>query len=185
MPRAALRATVGPPAGPVSRRLDFRPIGLWDIPEIVALHREPRITAMLVDDIPDDIVKAHLVVAWNAPFAAAGFGTFAVRRRGEPALIGLFSLTPYKNDVALLELGGKLTPSAWGGRIAIEAGAAMIDHAFDALGRDRLVSAIDPAQRSAAAALRRLGFTEDGEDRLLDRPVIRFSLIRSAFRPYR
>ncbi|RVT93296.1 GNAT family N-acetyltransferase [Sphingomonas crocodyli] len=159
------------PVDLTTRRLTLRPIGAADLFAIAALHADPRVAHQLVDGVPDDGLKALQFLRWNAPLRDAGIGTFAVRRHGEVDLIGLFSLTPFRDDPALLELGGKLAPSAWRGGLAVEAGAAMIDHAIGTLGRDRLVSAFHPDHRAVPFSLARLGFVDAGRDTLFGRDV--------------
>jgi RimJ/RimL family protein N-acetyltransferase len=168
-------------ARPTSSRLVYDPIAIDDLPAIVALHQDPRITTLLVDGVPDTLAKAFRFLDWNRPMAARGFGTFAVRRSGDEALIGLFSLTPFDGDDDLLELGGKLACTAWRGGLAVEAGAAMIAHAFGPLSRDRLVSAFDPAHRAAPASLARLGFVPAGQVSLFDRDVALMELMRAGW----
>ena len=165
-----------------SPRLALRPIEAGDVDAIAALHADPRVAGQLVDGVPDTPDKARIFLAWNRPLAARGMGTFAVRRRGSEALIGLYSLTPFEGGEAILEFGGKLARSAWGGGIALEAAAAVIDHAFDTLDHDRLISAFDPANRSARAALAKLGFEPAGSGTLYGRPVDRMVLNRDEWR---
>jgi len=164
-----------------TERLLLRPIAAEHREAIAALHADRRVAAQLVDGIPDTPAKADVLLRWNAPMAAHGYGTFAVHRLGSTALIGLFSLTPFDGDETRLELGGKLLPSAWRGGLALEAAAALIDHAFGTLGRDRLVSAFHPDHRSAPASLGRLGFVAEGEGLLFGRPVRIMGLSRDAW----
>lgn len=138
-------------------RLVLRSVVSADIDDIIALHADPRVTPMLLDGIPSTPAIARLFVDWAATHAPHGYGTFAARRRKTDAFQGLFSLTPFEGT-GDLELGGKLSPQAWGRDLAVEAGAALIDHAFGALARDRLVSATHPDNRAAIGVLARLGF---------------------------
>lgn len=172
------------PAGPrlVGPRLELRPIDDGDLPAIAALHREPRVTRLLVDGIPDTVPKARIFLDWNAQFQPAGLGNFAVFRLGEPGLAGLYSLVPFANDEAVLEFGGKLHPRHWRGGLALEAARLLIGHAFGELGRDRLVSAVHPDNRSAALALTRLGFERAGADELFGNPVLLMELRRARWR---
>jgi RimJ/RimL family protein N-acetyltransferase len=161
------------------RRIGLSPIAPTDRVAIALLHIDPRVTGLLVDGIPDTPRKVDAMLRWNAPLAARGIGTFAIRRHGDPALLGLASLVPYGNGGDALELGVRLSPRAWGGGIAVEAAALLIDHAFGVLAHDRLVMAIDPSNRSARFGARRLGFRADGQDILFGRPVERLGLHRA------
>ncbi|MBA2934185.1 GNAT family N-acetyltransferase [Sphingomonas sp. CGMCC 1.13654] len=165
----------------LSKRLLLRPIAAEHREAIAALHADPRVAAQLVDGIPDTPGKADLFLRWNAPMAARGHGTFAVHRRDSAELIGLFSLTPFDGDEDALELGGKLFPSAWRGGLAVEAAAALIDHAFGTLDRARLVSAFHPDHRSAPASLARLGFAWERDGTLFGRPVRIMRLTRDGW----
>lgn len=165
----------------LSPRLLLRPIAAEHREAIAALHADRRVVAQLVDGIPDTPAKADVMLRWNAPMAARGYGTFAVHHRGSAEMIGLFSLTPYDGDADLLELGGKLLPSAWRGGLALEAAAALINHAFGTLGRERLASAFHPDHRSAPASLARLGFVAEREGMLFGRPVRIMGLSRDAW----
>lgn len=160
-------------------RLELRPIDMGDLAGIAALHGDPRVTRMLVDGIPDTIEKAAIFVRWNEPMRAAGMGTFGVRRHESAELIGLFSLAPFDPDPTRLEFGGRLRPDSWRGGIADEASRTLIDHAFGELGRDEVVSAFDPGNRSAAAILSRLGFRREGEGVLFERPVTIMALAKA------
>lgn len=166
-----------------SRRLELRPIGMADLAEIAALHGDRRVTRMLVDGIPDTGPKAAIFVQWNEPLREAGMGTFGVRRHGSAALIGLFSLAPFDPEPARLEFGGRLRPDSWRGGVADEVSRTLIDYAFDGLRRTEVVSAFDPANRSAQAILTRLGFRGEGEGALFGRPVTIMALTRADRKP--
>lgn len=177
----AVRASSPEDVGPLpltSARLEFRPIEAADMHAIAALHADDRVARQLVDGIPDTPGKALVFILWNQPMRRKGYGTFAVRRRGETQLIGLFSLTPFKDDDSVLELGGKLHPSAWRGGLAIEAGATMVEYAFTGLGRDRLISAFHPENRSVPVALTRLGFAAAASTELFGKQVSTMTLAR-------
>jgi len=163
-------------------RLELRPIGMGDLAGIAALHGDARVTRMLVDGIPDTVEKAAIFVRWNEPMRVAGMGTFAVRRHGSEELLGLFSLAPFDPEPSRLEFGGRLRPDSWRGGIADEASRILIDFAFDHLGRREVVSAFDPANRSAGAILSRLGFRTEGAGELFGRPVTLMALDRDDWR---
>lgn len=165
----------------LTKRLLLRPIATEHREAIAALHADGRVVAQLVDAIPDTPGRADTLLRWNAPMAAQGYGTFAVHHLESAEVIGLFSLTPFEGDENLLELGGKLRPDAWRGSLAIEAAAALIDHAFGTLDREQLVSAFHPEHRSAPASLGRLGFGDTREATLFGRPVRIMSLNRSTW----
>ncbi len=167
---------------PSSRRLDFRLTAADDLTFIAELHADLRVSRQLIDGVPDTIAKARIFLDWTQRFDPTGYGTWVVSRRADDKAAGLFSLIPFNDDPDVLELGGKMHPDHWGGRLAVEGGQALVRHAFETLDRDRLVSAIHPENRSAAGALRLLGFAAQGQSVVFGRPVMLMALHRSARR---
>lgn len=165
---------------PASRRLRFDLAGDDDAAFVAHLHADKRVARQLVDGVPDTEPKARIFLAWSRQFDMTGYGNWIVRHAGTGKPIGLFSLIPFDNDPLLLELGGKLVPSAWGGGLALEAGRAVIEHGLDALDRDHLVSAVHPDNRSATRALLALGFEPAGRREVFGREVSLLSLSRQA-----
>lgn len=156
-----------------SRRTILTPVGVSDAHDIVALHRDPRVVAQLIDGIPDEPWKVGVYLDWSAKLQARGIGPWTARRQGDGRFLGLYTLTPFNDgDDALLEFGGRLARAAWPGGLSVEAGAALIDHAFGALGRRELVSAHHPENRAAAAALARLGFANPASETVFGRSAI-------------
>lgn len=142
-----------------TRRIVLTPCATGDFDDIVALHRDPRVIAFLIDGLPDDARKAAIYLDWAAALHARGIGPWTARRRSDGVFLGLFTLTPYVDgDDALLELGGRLARAGWAGELAVEAGAALIDHAFGDLGRTALVSLHHPDNPTVPTILGRFGF---------------------------
>ncbi|WP_185965026.1 GNAT family N-acetyltransferase [Glacieibacterium frigidum] len=157
----------------LSRRTVLTPVGVHDAGDIIALHRDPRVVAQLIDGIPDEPWKVSIYLDWAAKLHARGIGPWAARRQGDGRFLGLYTLTPFNDgDDDLLEFGGRLARAAWPGGLSVEAGAALIDHAFEGLGRRELVSAHHPDNRAAAAALARLGFGNPAPETVFGRSAI-------------
>ncbi|MBV7256946.1 GNAT family N-acetyltransferase [Pacificimonas sp. WHA3] len=139
-------------------RLILRAFVPGDRRDILALHNDPRVTAMLIDSVPDRPEIAHIYQVWAE-------GLYA---RGEPGplhasladcgeFVGSFSLVR-DEDSGLLELGGRLFPKYWGSGLAFEGGRALVDEAFGARGESALVSLGHPDNRAIDFVLARLGF---------------------------
>lgn len=161
-------------------RLALAPLTLADVADIAALHADPRVARYLLDGVPQTPAQARAFIAWSQRFYADGHGTWAARRLDSGAFVGLFSLVPFEG-LDELELGGKLAPAAWGRGLALEAGAALIDHAFGRLAQATLVSAYHPHNRPVAAILAELGFTHVGEASVFGRPARLARLTRAAW----
>ena len=89
-----------------------------------------------------------------------GFWRIESRQRG--AFYGLAALIemPTGDDV---ELAYRLVQAAWGQGIAAEAGAALLDFAFQTLRLPRVVAVTYPENRASQRVLEKLGFTVHGE----------------------
>lgn len=161
-------------------RLSLARLTPADAADVAVLHADPRVAAQLLDGVPQTPEHAHIFIEWAAAHYAHGYGTFAARRLNDGVFIGLFSLVPMEAS-GELELGGKLARAGWGRGLALEAGAALTAHAFGALGRDSLVSAIHPENRAARAVLLQLGFAPAGEADVFGSPALLYRLRRSGW----
>ena len=196
---AACMTAPAPPFPPApwqaSTRLRLREFAAHDVDDLVRMHRDPRVRAQLVDDLPlDDATTASRFVAGLQRFYRqhAGQGIWCAERAVPPdadslaearaahaagdisdellALVaapdwrfaGWFSLVPVKDDVTEVEIGARLQPDAWGGALALDGGAWLLERAFADPARTRVFGYCDPANRSAAHCLRVLGFSATG-----------------------
>ncbi len=109
--------------------------------------------------------------AWRALAGAIGhwglrgYGTWAVERKADRALIGRVGLI-HPEGWPALELGWTLGRPYWGRGYAAEAAAAALDYAFLTQAVDRMISLIDPQNTASQAVAVRIGETK-GELRKL------------------
>jgi len=86
------------------------------------------------------------------------------------------------------ELGYWLAEPQWGKGFGTEAASAVTDHAFTAMGRDRMVASYHLGNDGSRRILLGLGFRETGEDvafsraRAAEVPIMRLDLTRQAWR---
>jgi RimJ/RimL family protein N-acetyltransferase len=100
----------------------------------------------------------------GARFAAHGFGLWAVERRAERDFIGFVGLqriTWAAPFTPATEIGWRLARAAWGAGYATEAARAVVDHAFDELDLEELVSVTVPANARSRAVMERIGMVHD------------------------
>lgn len=118
------------------------------LPEL-ALHDSDSLHSVLSDPVamqyypkPFDRDMTKGWIEWSLRnYADHGFGLWAVIHRGHERLIGDCGLTIQQIDgVGELEIGYHILRSYWGQGLATEAAIACRDHAFDNLGRQRVVS---------------------------------------------
>lgn len=160
-----------------TRRLRLRGLRYADLFDLQRLGRDERVSQALLDAPVDDIAGAcALVDTANRVYRdKPGLGVW--RADDDRGFIGFFSLMA-ELDPDEVEIGTRLLPRAWGRGYALEAGAALCEHAFGALRLPALIGLCDPRNRSVPPLLMRLGFVADGETEQFGNPALRFRLRR-------
>ena len=105
----------------------------------------------------------------------SGFGPWAFVLDDE--FIGWGGLQPEGDDV---DLGLVLSRKHWGAGPVLY--RRILTYAFEELDVDSVIALLPPS-RTRVAALRRLGFREDGEILIEDQRFVRYRLLRSDRRP--
>jgi RimJ/RimL family protein N-acetyltransferase len=108
-----------------------------------------------------------------------GYGTWAVERRADGAVLGRAGLWNPEGWPAL-EVGWTLARHAWGHGYATEAARAAIEWTWSELGAPRLISLIAPENARSIRVAERLGMHLDRDGNVLGRPVRIYALDRPA-----
>ncbi|WP_380157317.1 GNAT family N-acetyltransferase [Kineococcus sp. R86509] len=104
------------------------------------------------------------------------FGLSAVERREDGRFLGftgLHHMRWYPDDV---EIGWRLSRSAWGQGFATEAASMWVGYARDVLRLRRLISIIHPDNAASFAVARKLGMTEGWRGDSEERPHVVMTL---------
>jgi RimJ/RimL family protein N-acetyltransferase len=148
-------------------RLDLAPIGMSDSAALLHVFRDADVRRYLLDgkSVSADWVTAE-IRASERRFGRGGAGLWAVRRLGDPSIIGFVGFREFFDPPELQLLYG-LLPDHWGRGLATEAAAAACRFAFETLGWTEVRAAIDVPNTASGAVLERLGFrlertTDDG-----------------------
>ncbi|MQA81166.1 MAG: GNAT family N-acetyltransferase [Streptosporangiales bacterium] len=131
-----------------------------------ALNADPEVTEYLAgaltraqsDDLVDRIEKG---------FAERSFGLWAVEVRATGEFVGFTGLSVPSFEAHFtpaVEIGWRLTRSAWGLGYATEAARASLAHGFIAAGLDEVVSFTTRTNVRSRAVMERLGMTRDPAD---------------------
>lgn len=171
-----------------SARLQLREYGPGDRDDLIALHREPRVREWLMDDFPLDrpeVAQQFLDRIAGFYRRHEGLGIWHASRveGGRRDAIGWFSLMPDQttapaspdDPVTVAELGARLLPTAWGGSLSLEGGAALLAWGFERLGLARITAYCHPRQRSARLVLLALGFEPAGLQAYCGHPACAFA----------
>ncbi|HWO23822.1 MAG TPA: GNAT family N-acetyltransferase [Kofleriaceae bacterium] len=141
---------------PPTARLAFRCWSPGDLPLARRLFGDPRVTALVGGPFDDAAVAARLEVELSNQ-RDHGISYWPIALHGGPE-IGCCGLKPRDPPRRVYEFGFYLLPPWWGQGLATEAGAAVIAHAFDALGAPALFAGHHPENAGSRRALEKLGF---------------------------
>ena len=151
----------------ITPRLRLRAWREEDREPLAAMSADPEVMQFfpgLLDRAASDALYDRIV----AHEAAHGFGLWAVEiaERGLPfaGFIGLVRCNFDAHFTPAIEIGWRLCRAAWGGGYATEGARAALDHGFDVLGADEIVSLTVPANRRSRAVMERLGMHRDPAD---------------------
>ena len=100
----------------------------------------------------------------DAGLEANGFGIWALEELRSGTLIGFAGLARVSflaHFTPAVEVGWRLTPSAWGQGFATEAATAALDYAFTTIRLAEVVSFTTTANRRSIAVMERLAMTHD------------------------
>jgi [ribosomal protein S5]-alanine N-acetyltransferase len=146
-----------------TQRLRLRRLRPSDEPDLIALDSDPDVMRYVgsppgVKSPDETLERVRQRIA--ADHGLMGF--WRVESRAGGTFYGLAALIrmPAGDDV---ELAYRLTPTAWGQGIAAEAGAALVEHAFRALGLPRVVAVTYPDNRASQRVLEKIGFRRQGD----------------------
>ncbi len=95
----------------------------------------------------------------------------AIDRASDKRFIGWCGVTRWKPEYRSAAMGYCLDEHAWGRGYATEAGLALLQWAFDALGLNRVQAEVDTRNAASARVLEKLGFLREGtlrEDCIVD-----------------
>jgi RimJ/RimL family protein N-acetyltransferase len=144
-----------------TERLVLRPLALSDLEALALLHAEPSFwrypfgRGWTRDETASFLERT--IARYDDPGLAVS--AVVVRETGELAgWAGLSVPTFLPEILPAVEVGWRLGERYRGRGYATEAGRAWIDHGFDALALDRIVSIYEPENVASRAVMDRLGF---------------------------
>jgi RimJ/RimL family protein N-acetyltransferase len=106
-----------------------------------------------------------------------GFGLWAVEEKRTGSLVGRVGCWQPEGWPGF-EVGWTLRRQFWGKGFATEAALRAVDFAFNSLGRERVISLIQPENSASIAVALRLGMSFDGYTQVVSRPVLVYGLDR-------
>ena len=139
----------------------------------VRMNADPRVMEFFAglrsrqeSDARVDRIEAH--------FREHGFGLWAAELRRGDAFIGFIGLDTPSFEAAFtpcVELGWRLAAEYWGRGLATEGAQAVVQHAFQTLALDELVSTTVPANTRSRRVMEKLGMRHNPADDF-DHPLL-------------
>lgn len=162
-----------------TERLHLRPFTAADQDAIHAVYADPDVMRHVGHGAHQTMAEtANALRIYGEVLGRRGYSFLAVTERDGGALIGDGGLHPLGGEGPDIELGYTLARSAWGRGYATELGRALIGHAFDVLGADRVVAQVEPANAASRHVLEKLGMTEREQRMAYGRPHLMYAVER-------
>ena len=142
-----------------TQRLGFREWTMQDIPLAISLWGDVMVTN-LIDargQLTHDQVTERLTKE-IASMKQYGVQYWPIFELATGEFLGCCGLRPYRLDDGTYELGVHLCADRWGRGYATEAGAAVINYAFEKLGAKGLFAGHHPRNAASSNFLQKLGF---------------------------
>jgi RimJ/RimL family protein N-acetyltransferase len=149
-----------------TERLILRRWRQTDHVPFAALNADP----MVMEYFPDVLSRAEsddLISRIESGFATYGHGLWALEVRATGEFVGFTGLAIpsfHAHFTPAVEVGWRLSRSAWGNGYATEAGLASIRVGFRDFGHGEIVSFTSAANVRSRAVMERIGMTHDAAD---------------------
>jgi ribosomal-protein-alanine N-acetyltransferase len=162
-------------------RLCLRPFTASDHDAIHAIYADPEVMRYVghgAHRTTAETVRA--LRGYAEALRTRGYGFVAVVERSSGALIGDAGLHPLAGRGPDVELGYTFARAAWGRGYATETAAALVAHAFEALGMPRVMAQVEPENERSRHVLEKLGMTQRGVRLTYGRPHLVYGVDREA-----
>lgn len=158
-------------------RLVLREFTLADAEALYRLNSDPAVVRYAEGKIMDNVDEAReiLVRAPLADYARHDYGRWAMVLKDSGEVIG-FRGVKYIAELGENELGYRLKREHRGRGLATEAARAAVAYARDALGLDRLIALIDPANAASIRVAEKVGMRPGGTARFTGMDCQRYEL---------
>lgn len=163
-----------------TERLLLRRRSRADLEDCLAMDRDPLVTRYIPGPWSDPDEHRSFVIARIDNSYPDGLGYWSIMDRSDqPSFLGWVLLLPY--GASEIDIGWRLARKGWGHGYATEAAAAILAHAFEAVGLGLVVADIDPRNTASIRVAEKLGM-RCVEDRCIDGlPVKSYQIEASQF----
>ena len=153
-----------------------------DFEEYFEIHRDPEVTRYTVRTQLDRMDAWRHLAIITGHWHLRSFGMWGVFEKETQHLVGRVGFHE-PDGWPDFELGWTIGRAFWGKGYATEAARRCVDFAFQEMGRDHLISLIDPENRASIRVAERIGETVQGEFQLGEHSLLVYGISRDAHRP--
>lgn len=144
-------------------RLILRPLAGGDEAALFSIFSDPEVVRYWSRSAWTDMSQAEEMLAAALRDYADGSGLrYGIVAAATGELIGVASLFAFNRDNRRCDLGYVLGSRHWGRGYVSEALVPVLEHAFGALGMNRIEADIDPQNLASGRVLEKLGFRLEG-----------------------
>jgi len=159
-----------------TQRLSLREMEPDDADFILEQLTDPSFLANIGDRGVRDHDSARAYIdRWRANYARDGYGLWLVELRETGEVIGMAGIVR-RDTLPSPDIGYALLPRHWSKGYAVEACAAVRDHAMQALGLPELLAIVSPGNAASVRVLERIGLRYRSHVRVGDDDLQLFAL---------
>jgi RimJ/RimL family protein N-acetyltransferase len=161
-----------------TERLILRMFREEDFEQHARICADPEVTRYLGEGRPLSRLEAWRSMAMIlGHWQLRGYGPWAVEERATGNLIGRIGFF-YPEGWPDFELGWVLGQESWGKGYASEGASRALDYAFTEMGRDHVISLIDPENTASIKVAERLGEKVEGHTEVFGHAVLVYGISR-------
>jgi len=159
-----------------TERLILRTYRLSDFEDHLKLCADPDVMRYLIGGKPMSRLEAwrhmaFLVGHWEL----LGYGYFAAEEKGTGRFVGRIGFTNPEGWPGF-EVGWTIAPEFQGRGFATEGGRFLLQHAFNEMGRDHVISVIHPDNTPSIRVAERLGEKLEGRTEVAGMPMLIYGI---------
>lgn len=161
-----------------TERLRLRMLTDDDFDQYAAIHMEPDVTRFTTRTQMTRMDAWRHMAMVIGHWVLRGYGMWAVEERESGRLVGRVGF--YNPDGwPAFELGWTIGKPWWGKGYATEAAKRCLRYAFDEMGREHVISLIDPENVSSIRVAERIGESLEGEVEVGGYRVLKYGIART------
>jgi RimJ/RimL family protein N-acetyltransferase len=147
-----------------TRRLIIRPRTPDDLDACLDMDRDPEVVRFVAPPWSNDEEHRAFVLKSFAASYPEGMGYWSVAAKSAPnTFLGWIILVPVDGTGPEIEVGWRFVRAAWGRGYATEAAGPILDHGFETLGLESIVSDIHPLNDASVRVAEKIGMSFVGE----------------------